>query len=193
MNFSEIDILVGGMLPNTTFLSVFSMSKSYIHDDLMWCLPKSKNYPMIINVFLSVAPECWFILVFGIGYLAGLIIYIMVQFDLEYKNRNKIDFHYAIFLIILPGIVGISQRFKPKFIPLRMFYGFILIIMLFVWQVIFFKGIRFIKIPVQRPQISTTDELTENQFDLTGSNEVLDLITFDGRVRFFLGFVEADN
>lgn len=74
MIFSEIDILAGGLLPNIKFMSIFSMSKSYVHDDLMWCLPKSKNYPMIINVFLSVSPECWFVLVFFIGYLAGLIL-----------------------------------------------------------------------------------------------------------------------
>lgn len=175
---------MGGLLPNMEFDRIFSLSKSYIDDDLVWCTQKSNNYPMIINVFLSVAPECWFILVFSIGYLAGIIIYIMIQFDLEYKQRNQRDFHYAIWLIILPGIVGISQRFRPTFGPLRMFYGFILIMMIFIWQVIFFKGIRFIKIPVQRPQIATSEQLAEHAFALSGSNDVIDLITFDGKVLF---------
>lgn len=137
---------------------------------------------MIINAFLAVAPECWFILIFGIAYGIGLIIYIMVQFDLKYNQRNRCDWHYTLILITLPDIIGFNQRFKPKSTTLRMFYGSILIMMLVVWQIVYFKAIRFIKVPMQRPQISTIDGLARHAYRLAGSLEVKTLISFDDRV-----------
>lgn len=46
-----------------------------------------------------------------------------------------------------------------------------------------FLGIQFLKIPIQMYQIKTTNELVANNFHLTGSREVSDLIRFDNKVR----------
>lgn len=175
-------MLAGGLFPNITTLGTFASSRPYFQDDMTWCILKSKNYPMIINAFLAVAPECWILLIFGIGYGIALLIYIMVQFDLKYNQRNNRDWHYTLLLITLPGIIGFNQRFKPKSTSLRIFYGFILIMMLFIWQIVYFKAIRFIKIPMQRPQISTVDAIASHSFHLSGSLEVKALISFDTRV-----------
>lgn len=167
-------------------MAIFASSRPYFQDDFTWCIQKSKNYPMIINAFLAVAPECYFILIFGVAYGIGFMIYIMLQFDLKYDQRNRRDWHYTLILITLPGIIGFNQRFKPKSTSLRMFYGFILIMMLFIWQIVYFKAIRFIKIPVQRPQISTIDGITNHEYHLYGSPEVKTFISFDKRVKLIL-------
>lgn len=145
---------------------------------------------MIINAFLAVAPECYFILIFGITYGVGFMIYIMIQFDLKYVQRNRRDWHYTLILITLPGIIGFNQRFKPKSTSLRMFYGFILIMMLFIWQIVYFKAIRFIKVPMQRPQISTIDSIVNHEYNLYGSIEVKTFISFDKRVKSFVSLLK---
>lgn len=145
---------------------------------------------MIINAFLAVAPECYFILIFGIAYGVGFMIYIMIQFDLKYVQRNRRDWHYTLILITLPGIIGFNQRFKPKSTSLRMFYGFILIMMLFIWQIVYFKAIRFIKVPMQRPQISTIDSIVNHEYNLYGSIEVKTFISFDKRVKSFVSLLK---
>ena len=183
-HFSEFEILVGGLFPNSTTLSIFAGSRPYFQDELTWCIQKSKTYPMIINAFLAVSPTCWFILIFGVAYGITVVIYIMVQFDLKDNQRNKRDWHYTLMLITIPAIIGFNQRFKPKSTSLRFFYGFILIMMLFIWQIVYFKAIRFIKVPMQRPQISTIDDIASRGYYLCGSHEVKAVIQFDERVSF---------
>lgn len=137
---------------------------------------------MIFNLFLVGTPECWIILIFGIAYPTGLILYIMIQFDLKYEKRNQRDWHYATWLIALPAVIGINQRFQPKCSPIRIFYGFILIMMIFLWQIVFYFLVRFIKIPYPRPQVSKIVEIIDWEYRLSGPIEVFHLVTMDERV-----------
>lgn len=137
---------------------------------------------MLINLFLAATPECWLLLIFGVGYSVGFVLYIMVQFDSNYEKRNQRDWHYTTWLVALPAVIGFSQRFHPKYGPLRIFYGFILIMMIFIWQIALYLGVRFIKVPVQRPQVSTRAEIIDWEYHLAGVPEVLGLISFDNRV-----------
>ncbi|XP_055309007.1 uncharacterized protein LOC129572917 [Sitodiplosis mosellana] len=177
------DISIGGFFPNPTNSTEYIFSKPYYQDDLTWCIQKSKNFPMVINVFLAATPECWILLIFGIGYVSGLLIYIMIQFDFKYENRNQRDWHYTTWLVALPAVIGLNQRFHPKSMSIRIFYGFILIMMIFLWQIVFYFGIRFVKVPIQRQQVSTTAELIDSEYRLAGSHELIDLIKFDERYR----------
>lgn len=81
-------------------------------------------------------------------------------------------------------IIGMNQRFHPKHSAIRLFYGFMLIMMFVTWQPVFWYGYIF-KDPVQKRQISTIDEIIEMDFRLVGSTEVQSLIAFDNRVTVF--------
>lgn len=178
----RIDLFAGGLFPNATFNDNFSHSKRYYQDDLTWCIQKAKNLPMIFNIFVSATPECWLLLIFGVGYTCGFLFYIMIQFDLKYEKRNQRDWHYTTWLISLPSVIGVNQRFQPKSHSLRFFYGFYLVVAMFAWQNIFLLVIPFIKKPIYRPQISTIHEIIKDEFRLAGSTEVHSLISFDERV-----------
>lgn len=145
-------------------------------------MQKAKNFPIIVNFFLIATPEVWIVYIFGVGYVTGFVLYIFVQFDLKYKHRNQRDWHYTTWLIALPAVIAINQRFQPKCYSLRLFYGFILLLAMPAWQIFFFFGIRFIKVPFPRPQISSIAEIIEDEFRLVGSPEVQRLISFDDRV-----------
>lgn len=140
---------------------------------------------MILNLGAAAPPEIWICTIFGIGHTTALVFYIMVQFDLKYKQRNNRDWPYMLFLVSLPAGIGINQRFQPKWGVFRIFYGFVLIMSMFTWQILFMYGTRFLKVPVQWAQISTIAEITDNELLLMGSTEVLELISFDERVNYF--------
>lgn len=138
-------------------------------------------------------PEIWILYIPVLGYLSNIIMYIMVQFDSKYKKRNQIDFHYTHFLITLPTFIGISQGFHPKSTPLRMFYCFMLVTNIFVWQMFLFLGIKFTKFLVQKHQTSTTAEIIEWEYRLMGSKEVLGLISLDERVNYLKKLHSIDS
>lgn len=175
-------MLIGGLLPSLPLLETFSIAKPYYQDDLTWCIQKSKNFPWIINIFAAATPECWIGMIFGVGYVCGTVMYFMVQFDMKYKHRNKRDYHYMTWFVAMPALIGMNQHFQPKSITLRLFYGYVLIIMVFAWQTFFLLGFEYFKEPIQRAQKSTIDEIVDYDFRLAGSAEVLQIISFDERV-----------
>ena len=150
---------------------------------MTWCVKKASYVHYLLNVFFAATPEVWIIGIFGIGYTAGFVLYLMVQFDLKYENRNQRDWHYTTLLIALPTVIGISPRFHPKSTSLRIFYCFFLLACVAVWQILLFLGLKFIKIPVLKHQVSTTAEIIDWEYRLAGSTEVLGLTSFDDRVR----------
>lgn len=179
---SSFDIMVGGIFPNSTLTATLAASKPYHQDELTWCIQRAKYFPSVIRIFMVATPECWILAIFGIGYLSGFIIYLMIQFDLKYKHRNRRDWHYAQWLIAVPAVLTMNQRFQPFYAPLRMYYVLLLIFSVFLWQIVFFHAVRFYKFPVQREQIKTVNEIVDDGFRLAGSADVLHLITFDPQV-----------
>lgn len=179
---SKYDIFAGGLFPNVSSLAAFSFSKPYYQEELVWCIRKAKNYPMVVTVFLAATPLMWFILVICMGGTVAIITYIMIPFDLKNPRRNFIDFNYVCLLIVLPMVIGCNLRHFPKMLPCRMFYAYSLLTTFFLWQILFYFGARFIIVPVQRHQIATVRELNENNYRLFGSNEAFHLVQFDKRV-----------
>lgn len=137
---------------------------------------------MIINMFSAATPECWLLMIFGVGGISGIVMFLLIQFDLKYEMRNNRNFVYMTALVALPAIIGINQRFNPIFSPLRIFYGLLTLIMMFAWQSLFFHGWQYFSIPVQRPQTSTVAKLIKNEFRLAGSAEVLSFISIGNQV-----------
>lgn len=176
------DIVVGGLFPNVSSLNGFTFATSYFQEELIMCVQKAKNFPMAVNIFLATTPLLWFILVFCLGGAVSLISYMMIPFDLKNPRRNFIDFNYVVFLIMIPMVIGSNLRHYPKMILCRLFYGYTILTTFFLWQILFCYGGRFMVMPVQRHQISTVTEIAENDFRLMGSNEVLNMISFDERV-----------
>lgn len=152
----------------------------------MWCVQQTGYFSHILKWSLIFTPSVWFILIFGIGYVSGFVIYLLIQFDLKYKHRNQRDWHYTHWLITLPAVIGVNQRFHPKSTPLRMFYLLLVVSMMFAWQILFFSIMWFTQMPIKKLQISTVSEIIDNEYRLTGSSDVLNLILHDERVGFKL-------
>lgn len=165
-------------------LSHFAMSRAYYQDDLTWCIKRAPFYSHMVNAFFLADPECWILIIFGVGYVSGFLLYFGIPFDLEYDRRNQHDWHYTTLLIMLPLVIGVNQRYQPKFFALRLIYFVISLACIAHWQIFLFKLVRFVKIPIRHPQIATIDEIVERGFRLAGSEDVLSLISFDQRVCF---------
>lgn len=176
--------MIGGLFPGLLVNSVNEVviSRAYYQDRLSWCIHKAKNYPQLFNFFLIATPECWIIFIFGVGYGFGLLVFILVQFDLKYKQGNLRDWHYTTFLVALPTVIGLNQRFLPTSTSLRYLYAYVAICCVLVLPVIFKQLLEQLKIPMQRYQISTIEEMCDYDFRLAGSAEVKALLPHDNRV-----------
>lgn len=181
------ELMIGGLSIGYDFQdlknsSVFSIS--YFQDDLMWCVRNAGYFPTYLNVFMLAKPECWIIIIFGVGYSCGYILFIFIQFDRKYNHRNQRDWHYTTWLIALPSIIGINQRFQPIYGPLRLFYG----LMLFIGQIIgiflFTFGLSRLQDPLLKYQVSTQSKLLDDNYQLFGSRVCYEAIRFDGRVNY---------
>lgn len=169
-------------MPNSEHLESLTPSRPYSQDDLTWCVQKARYKPRILNFLLVVTPTVWLVQIFGIGYISGFLIYIMIQFDLDYRHRNQRDWHYTTWLISLPAVIGVNQRFQPKRFTLRIFYFFFLVNTFIGTQIFFFYVIQFVKIPIPYTQTSTVAEMIDSEFRLAGTREVYAFTMLDGRV-----------
>lgn len=174
--------MIGGYFPNITSPDDFTITRPYFQDDLTWCIQKSKNVSWFISLFLAAAPECWVLMIFGVGYFSMLVIYIMIQFDLKYNHRNSRDIHYLTLSVVLTALIGTNQRFHPKWFPLRLFYGYLLLVMVFAWQTFFLLGWPHFKNPGHYAQITTVNEIIADGYRLAGSIEVHSMILHDQKV-----------
>lgn len=170
------------MFPNVSLLNQFTISTAYYQDDLIWCIQRSAYFSKLFTFFLIATYECWILTIFGVGYCGSLLLYILIQFDLKYKYRNKHDWHYSLFQIIMPAIIGLNLRYQPQRFLLKFLYFIIAFICVPHWHIFFYAMIRFQIVPIHKYQISTINEIIEKEFRLSGSSEVRNLILFDPKV-----------
>lgn len=121
-------------------------------------------------------------MILACGYAYGILVYILIQFDTQYKERNIRDWHYTTLLVALPSVIGIGQRYRPISWNIRIFYGAILIAMVLAVQVAVVYWYTFLQIQAPMHQISTVDEIVANDFVLKGSMAVKNAIDFDKKV-----------
>lgn len=159
------------------------MSMPYFQDDLTWCIQKAGKWPWLTNLIIAPSPTVWFTIFFGYGYVYGTLLYIIIQFDTKYKQRNNRDWHYTTLLISYTSFAGIGQRFQPISWNIRLFYGVILIGMIFCVQVALSYWYKFLQIQAPMHQISTIGEIISNDFELKGSMPAKNAIDFDEKVR----------
>lgn len=103
----------------------------YFQDDFTWCLQKAPKMLWLLSIMTALSPTVWVLVIFGYGYVSGFLLYLLIQFDEKYEQRNNRDWHYTTLLISLPSVIGTSQRFRPHSIKIRFIYAFFLIAMIF--------------------------------------------------------------
>lgn len=151
------------------------MSTPYESDDLTWCIQRATKIPAYLRFMLIASPGSW-ILAIAMGYVCGFLLLVMMQFDKEYKQRNNRDWHYTTWLVTLPAFIGLSPSFYPKGGSIRIFYGVYLIFSIFCFQVVFCYWLDFLKLEMPRHQISTINEIFDNNFRLMGTQDVYNTI-----------------
>lgn len=91
-NFSSVDVVAGGISILSDELrnsSDWILTTPYFEDKFIWCVRRADYYPYSLNVFFLASPACWILVVFGFGYGTGFILFIFIQFDEKYKQRNQ--------------------------------------------------------------------------------------------------------
>lgn len=180
---SETDVIVGGLLYASPNISDAVFSIPYFQDDLTWCIQKAGKSPWIINLLQCPTPTVCVVFIFGYGYVYSFLLYVLIQFDTKYKQRNNRDWHYAAILISLPSAIGLSQRFRPVSWNIRIFYGVILLANLLAVQVALVHWYKFLQIQTPMHQIASVEEIIANDYALMGSAAVKNAIDTDQKVK----------
>lgn len=155
----------------------------YDQDDFTWCVQKAPKLPWIFSLVTALSPTVWLLLIFGYGYGSGFLLYLMIQFDEKYEQRNNRDWHYMTWLVALPSVLGTSQRFRPHSVKIRFIYSFFLIAMIFLVQYAFVNLYTFIQIRFPKHQIKTVEEIVYNDLMLMGSEQVRRILEVDEKVK----------
>lgn len=149
---------------------------------MTWCIQRAKFFSFLLNIFLIADPEVWLTIIFVVGYGLGFVLYVVIQFDLKYEQRNQRDSHYITLIIMLPTVIGTNQRYQPGFFSLKIVYFVIVMACVVHFLIFFYEAARSLEVPVQRLQKSTVAEIIAKDFRLAGSKDVLSMIKFDERV-----------
>lgn len=182
--FSGADILIGGLYTDLDInRSDIIVSFPYFQDDFTWCIQKAALLPWFLSIMTMLSPTVWFLFIFGYAYLTGFILFLFIQFDLSYKQRNNRDWHYFTWLVSVPSIIGFGQRFHPRAWRLRLFYAWTLISMIFCVQLCTVYLYKYLQVRFPKHQITTIEEIKSNGFILMGEARVQRLITADDKVR----------
>lgn len=164
----------------------------YLQDDLTWCIQNAGKMPWIFNLVTTMSPAVWLIVFFAYGYVSGFLLYLLIQFDAKYKQRNNRDIHYTTILISLPSVIGVTQRFQPYSGKIRIIYAIVLVGLIIGVQIALVHFYKFLQIRFPRYQIATLDEIIAYQYVLMGSAHVQQLVWTEKKVnmlwyyRFFL-------
>lgn len=170
----QINVLLGGLPQYSHDFKDFNSTVSYYSDDYTWCTQRANLIPLAFSFFRIATPAVW-VLVVGLGYVNGLIIYLLVQLDPEPRNRN-LDLHHTIYQISLSSWIGMSQRFHPKHWPLRLYYLITLLCGMVLFTIFFSNIITSAKNRIRAHQVHSIAEMIEQNFRLAGSSAIFDKI-----------------
>lgn len=184
-SYSGTDLIVGGLKPNRTISSNFILSSPYMQDNLTWCLQKATAKSWIMSFMTAISPATWILLLLGPIYGTSCILYLMMQFDRNYEQRNNRDWHYTVILIALPMLTGLNQRFQPKSWSIRVFYGCMVLSMFAFAQIGATFTFKYIKLQFPTYQMATVEELARNEMILMGSEHAWDLVRTSKMVCFW--------
>lgn len=112
-------------------------------------------------------PGAW-LLIIGLGYVNGIVLYFFVKLDSNTKNR-KLDIHNTIYLISLPSWIGVSQRFRPEYWPLRLYYFSTLLFGMAVFAVGLCSFIEYAQTRLRKYQVHTVAEVVIMEYRLAGT------------------------
>lgn len=157
-------------------------SVPYHQDEWIWCIQKARRIPIFLNYFLMAPPGIWLTVVFIFGYFVGTIFYFLVQFDLSDEHRNDRDWHYFVFLVTLPAIIGYSARYQPKVWFVRLYYVMLLVFSMPIMIAVNTYFYNFMKVQFYHHQMSSVQEILGNKFRFVGSEDVLHVISLDEMV-----------
>lgn len=174
--FIRFDIIIGGLYPYPIDYGLFEKSITYHQDELIWCVQRAQIIPKLLNSLQIFSVEVWILNTVCSYFLCTGLLYLLIQFDHEYERKNLLDINYALFLIVVPTHIGQYPRFFPKKRYIRFFFAFILLIPQIFHAMHGAFIYRYMKVDFFYHQVSTVDEILNNEFRLTGSYEFLNAL-----------------
>lgn len=170
-----MDIIIGGIPQYFYDSKRIKSSIAYYQDDYTWCVQRARLLPLFLNI-PNAAPGVAWASLFIVCFANGLILFIFMQFDRKDAQCHTRDVFYATLLISMPAIIGISQRFHPKYWPLRIYYCSMLFEGIFIFAVGLSFALECLKKSIWAHQVYTIAEIIENNYRLAGTRTIAEII-----------------
>lgn len=149
---------------------------TYGSDNLMWCVRRAGIMPKVLSQAYLLTPTQWLVIIFGYGYPSGFLLYLLIQFDPKFEQRNNRDWHYTTWLVALPACIGMSPNFHPISCTSRIFFALMLASAFFFFQIIFTRTYLMLHYEMPWRQISSFKEIIEEDYGFVGAEEALKML-----------------
>lgn len=140
------------------------------------CVKRAKLYPRWMNVFLIVQDKItWCIALFL--FVGGVVIVFFWSEGDNYisGSNNLLDIWGAITLAF-QTLYGVASNFRPHSFMVRLVYFSLLYSQLLVSTIVCAHYMSFVLRKIARPQVSTTDEIFNLNYQLVGSDAYTDVL-----------------
>lgn len=151
-------------------------SNAYYHDHLKWCVAKSKQIPLWINLFYFCTDPWVYITFTSEVFVLLFVSYFIQQFELHQWDWNR---------LFLRGLGSFCQQpctYKPKNDANRILYLFFIFGCTIFGIIFTAKLLVWATKPFYSEQIQSIDEIIERNFSLAGDGFTLNKLTAQNEV-----------
>lgn len=159
-------------------------SLPYFQDKFIWCIQRSGKIPIWVNFFFMIPLWIWIFFLLISVVLCSVLIFVLFAFDENYRFRiHRYDYFYCLLLVVIPSYAATSGNFRPANFNIRMVYWMLLTCPWFFHLMIGAFMYQYMNYQFYYHQIATNDEMLGENFRLTGSIEVFNMIKYNEMVR----------
>lgn len=167
-----MNVFIGGLPQYTREHNYLTSSTSYYSDDFTWCVQRAHFLPFAISLFRIATPIVW-VTLFGHWFLHGVILFYVIPLD-SMLDHGKIDFFKSLIIISASALYGISARFNPQRMSLRLYYAILLLFGMAYFQLFLYNCTIFVTKRFRDDPVDTIAGLVDGGFRFAGTATILE-------------------
>lgn len=175
--FRNTDMMIGGLGETELTRKKLSSSIPYYTDDLTWCIAKAGLAPTWLNVFKIFDVSTWIV----VAVMLLLTTIILHRFKKSDKNNENLGWS---FLITLSMTISTPGHYKPNKFFIKIFFMTLAIYGMNFGAAYHSILISVLTSPRYDKQISSLDEIINNNFKISGGHHILTYFKENDEVGF---------
>lgn len=118
INDREADVLIGGIDDDQRVKKLLWISRTYMQDDMTWCVAKARPRDLWSNIFQIYTIELW-------GAIAATTIIVAFTIKQFLRTEKIFEDYVWTFLLAIAAIIGKSITYEPSRVSIRVMMCFL--------------------------------------------------------------------